>query len=752
MRSQFLWLSGIAFLTSSFSAHCADSSVMGPAGFTGLATTPTAHIQDWGTFSFTYDNQLPGIAGRPDGHNFVAGFGLLPNLEIAGRIATNEVNSNCYIACGARDLSGSAKFGIGLDAAGRFKVAAGVTDVGGKVSYFTSYYGVATYSEKNYDLSLGVAKRKENGIAVGTGVVGSKSPLHGIFGSAIYRPYSWLQSDIEYTDKNAWAGVKVFAPVEWLPRGWRAYVGANIRLTQNSYTEKSWFNAGLSIPLYSVPSLPASGNREAAFVRSANLLTLPVYEALVPPRSENLIQGETTGKEKNEKAASLSKFVSVERPDESSIRKLANSLQTKGFEDISIGNANDGSVVVRVNNATYNWNSIDALGVALGVIASELGSYNVGYRFTLTQRQVPLVAVTGQTNCLRAWILNEGGTCTAGQLYTPGRQVLEGLSDGVAWLIENQAPSWKTLRVGLAPVINYAVATEYGVFDYSLGARVAFTQPLWSGAAVELRRIVPLANSDDYKENRVYGGGRLKNTTDRFIASQVLRVPLERWLPLSDTTISKWGASAVFVQGNVGRINQNYDGVHGEIRWEPGEGRHRFGVEAGRFRNANFESIKYGPTDGKEPNYANPFIASYRYAYTPTRTYFEASGGQFMYNDRGFQVGISQWFGDVAIGVYYRRTKFEFDKDSRQFVGLQLSIPIGPRKDMNPTSHVQVTGNQRFGYGVETLVRADSLNFITLGHGVLPGVPTLNDVYNSDRSGLVYFEDNVRRIRDAARD
>jgi hypothetical protein len=64
---------------------------------------------------------------------------------------------------------------------------------------------------------------------------------------------------------------------------------------------------------------------------------------------------------------------------------------------------------------------------------------------------------------------------------------------------------------------------------------------------------------------------------------------------------------------------------------------------------------------------------------------------------------------------------------------------------------VQVTGTPRFSHAVETTVRETGGNALRLGMGVLPPAPSLDETFNSDRSGLVYFEDNIRRIRDAAR-
>ena len=145
-------------------------------------------------------------------------------------------------------------------------------------------------------------------------------------------------------------------------------------------------------------------------------------------------------------------------------------------------------------------------------------------------------------------------------------------------------------------------------------------------------------------------------------------------------------------------------------------------------------------------------LCSYRYAWRPTQTYFEATAGQFMYNDRGVRLGVKQWFHDVAVSLFWRRSKYEWADQSRDVAGIELSIPLTPRKDMSPTHHVQVTGSPRWSYAVETAV-GDRSNYISeggVGHGVRPYGPALDQTFNSDRAGLGYFESNLPRIRSAA--
>jgi hypothetical protein len=702
------------------------------AGYTGLGITPNAHLLGWGRLEFAYDNQLPGIPRDPSGHNYVLGFGLLPNLEIAGRLAANSPqDSNCFVApgCGVRDLSASAKAGIGLDAAGRFRVAAGITDVGGSVTYFRSYYGVATFNEGPLEVSAGLAQR------TGRGINNSRSPLDGPFAAAAWQPMPWVRGQLEYTDGNAWAGVRLFAPKDWLPEGWSAYIGANQRLTGTNLTERAWWSAGISIPLYKVPGLRGSAPQAPLPALAGSQRPLPAYEARTLPPSTSAAPS----------AASPAPGPVSPPVNDTKLAQLAEVLRAKGLEDLWVGRMGDASIAVRANNATYNWNSLDALGAALAAIAQTLGDTKTAYRLILTQRQVPLVAVTGQADCLSQWLRSEVDACAAGELSTPGTTALDKLHEGANWVVTRRAPSWRTLRVSISPVLRTNVGSEFGVLDYSLGANVSLLLPLWSGASVEARHDVPLTHSSDYEGREIFADRRVRSRLERLAFTQTLRLPLERWIAGNDdVAISRWGLASVVAQGSIGRFGGFYDGVHGALRWEPGNGKHRITAEAGWFEHAEF-----GTFGSPGPRTAKPALAHYRYHFQPTRTYLEASAGNFMNNDLGMQLGLRQWFGDVAVQVYYRRSHFE-NAPTRQFVGIQLSVPIGPRRDMNP-GWMQVTGTPRFSHGVETTVREDGSNPARTGFGVAPPVRTLDSTFNSDRAGLLYFEDNVRRVRDAAR-
>lgn len=698
----------------------AQTSTLTQAGYTGFEITPSARLIEWGRAEFVYDNQLPG-ALNSSGRNYVLGFGLLPHVEIAARLATNTLTCNLFAhpECGIRDLSASGKIGFGLDAANRFRIAAGATDVGGAATNFRSYYGVLTYSAGMYEVSGGLAKRSQSAGAR------SKSPLNGPFAAAAWQPASWIRAHVEYTDRNAWAGLRLFAPAAWVPDGWSVYIGANRRLNSNPYTERSWISAGVSIPLYSVPKLAPRSN--AADEQShAATAAAPIQSA--PPAS----------------AAAREATVAVARSTTASdeqLQAVAEALGRTGLDSTWVGRLADGTVIARADNGSYRWNSVDGLGAALGAVERALAGTDVRYDFILTQHDVPVVAATGRTECLRLWIEGKDPACVPVQFSTPGTADLDQMQRGASWVVRNSHAGWQTVRVAVSPVLRGHIGTELGALNYSLGANVGLQLPLWAGGRVEWRRDVPLARTSEFQASGGFGGERVRSETERFALVQTAQLKF----PSRGETNGNGSGSSVTVQGTVGRVGSTFDGVHGAARWEPGAGLHRLSAEAGYFHNSRRDPTS--PAAGVRN--AKPLLLHYRYSFTPTRSYIEASAGQFMYNDRGFQIGLRQWFNDVSVRAYYRRTQFGTGQAAHQFVGLELSLPIGPRHDARPIPHLQIGGAQRFSYAEETMIR-EPINAVRPGFGILPPTPSLDETFNSDRAGLAYFESNLRRLREAA--
>ena len=140
------------------------AEVLSPNGYSGLGLVPSARTLKAGEAVLAFDPTLPGAADT-SGYNTQIGFGLLTNLELVGRLATNNLKCNGFKVgeCppnSIRDFSSSIKWSLPIDwlKLNKTAVAVGVTDFGGAATFFRSYYGVATKSYDQFDVSMGLAK------------------------------------------------------------------------------------------------------------------------------------------------------------------------------------------------------------------------------------------------------------------------------------------------------------------------------------------------------------------------------------------------------------------------------------------------------------------------------------------------------------------------------------------------------------------------------------------------------------------
>ena len=125
---------------------------LSPNGYSGLGLVPSANTLKGGTAVLAFDPTVPG-APITTGYNTQIGFGLMDNLELVGRLATNNQKCNGFQpgACppnSYRDFSSSMKWSLPIDwlKQNNAAVAVGATDFGGAATFFRSYYLVGTKS------------------------------------------------------------------------------------------------------------------------------------------------------------------------------------------------------------------------------------------------------------------------------------------------------------------------------------------------------------------------------------------------------------------------------------------------------------------------------------------------------------------------------------------------------------------------------------------------------------------------------
>ncbi|MBY4648145.1 YjbH domain-containing protein [Vibrio alginolyticus] len=653
--------------------------------FTGVIYTPNAQTLEYGLFRFTFAQGLPaeGVVQASDSLNF--SLGLLEGLEAHGRIITTNYSANCFVdGCGIRDLSMSFKYQIpNYWSTDNFNIAVGVEDFGGELSYFDAYYGVADYTLEDIPLRLSIGYGKSDNVL---------GALDGAFGSIEYQPFDFVQFTGEYDSAEFNSSVKFFTPESLLPYDMTASLSYQVYSDHDTDDQAIW-NAALSVPLIT------NYTRSRDYARGNGSL----MERLA------LEQG---------------------KANNASISALINTLRNEGFVNIQIGTLNK-SVVVSLENRRYNHNQADGLGVALGIVSSHFGqnaAQDIGaasdqFELVMLANQKPVVSVLSNSNCYQSFV-NGSASCDDIQFIT--RDLSERL-DMVDWKTERVNSGTLDSQIVLSPMVRHGVATEYGVYDYSFAMSSNLYTYLWSGAAIDVRHILPLAESDDFEEGGYFEDSAYENEIERAMVHQFFR--------LSYVDIAN--------QISLGLVKSDYIGARSESAWFSQSGNHELGLEMSYFQHQ----------DEKDKNgYANPdrqtFLTRYTFSMPEWDWQFNATAGEFWKGDVGAKFTTSHWFEDIEVSASYQVTKFN-DTDEEQFVTVSVKLPLTPWRDMSP-GVIQVRGNEAYDFNVTTRVGNDT-NYLAAGQGdeLVMDNSMLRRYFNRGRYGQEYFEQNKLRIRNA---
>jgi hypothetical protein len=213
-----------------------------------------------------------------------------------------------------RDFSASLKWSLPLAwlKQNNAQLALGVTDVGGAASYFKSYYAVASKEIGPFEVSIGQGKAMAN-----------YALLHGTFGGLTYRPSKWLDLNIQKIGLNSWVVATVKSEFQYTQAS--GYITLNQRLNDAPVSEKQWVGVGVSMSLDGTAS-----------------------------RKKDRQQNTSSQAQSNKSIANL-------RPED-----LYGLLKMNGFYKPLISK-NQTQLKIEIENTAYSWNTVDAVGVALGV-------------------------------------------------------------------------------------------------------------------------------------------------------------------------------------------------------------------------------------------------------------------------------------------------------------------------------------------------------------------------------------------------
>ena len=681
-------------------------------GYSGLGLTPSASPIDWGAITMDYGTVIPGAnalgSGLERGHNINLTMGVLPGLEVAARIATNDWDCNLYGLNGVcpagsyRDASGNFKLGHSLQVGNKtwLSAAVGGVDLGGAATFFRAYYAAASVRQPYWALNLGMARG-----------VSSTAPLDGMFGSAAVQLFDPLQVFYERIGKRQWVGARFERPL-WRDERVRASVSAHRAMQSDGFTPREWLSFGLHFN-FDAPATPAQ--KQAARVGTTVTSAAPV---VVPLHHEVRVL-----------PSAIKEGVPVVKPVLSIGRggvaqSLSKALADAGFESISVGEDNQGPIV-QLENYTYNWNQLDALGVAMGVVAEQAVGWPM-LRLQILRRGIPVYLAKSTPSCMARWL--EQTACDGqAELGLVAGQHARINTATVRWWVRDERSSTGRTKFYVYPGVDSRVATEYGTFDSSWGLVFNWQTPLWKGATSDIAYVKALGHSEDYDKGGLFSDFRIDSLLYRVMLHQAADLP--------------WGLSARVAAG---RLAQLLDGHHTELRWESPGGYHRLTLERSHFKHLNVPFQKVFN------------MATYRHYLEPINSTLELKTGQWWHGDRGQMAILRHWFGDTSVAFYARRSRFDdgapalfspYGSVPVTSAGFEISFPLTPRREVQ-AEWLQPRGDDRFGYGLQSVV-GGTTNYVTPYFGNFAPVPLSldNSVYNFDRGSQAYLAANLQRIR-----
>ena len=604
---------------------------------TGGLVIPSAQVLDSGTIALTAGTYAePQLGHFSRRRSYSLGIGLLPNVELFGRIADLQIGSpDTAFNNGIRDLSANVKVQLPQLWRTAPKIALGINDVGGGAAYFKSIYAVASDELGPFKWTAGYARGRPI-----PGAASNAYAFKGVFGGAeLMLGNTGASALAEYDGQQTHAGLRYYSPVL-----------ASLGNTQLVGTLQRSFGA-----------TEASGQRANASSLSVSLLV---------PLGKNAARAETFQPDNvlppvDPKGAGTG----MNPTADDLLDRLQRALQAAGLERVRVGTLAN-NLLVEYENHRYGQNEADAIGIVLGLAVEhapagiqrvDAVTHQAGLRLYVTS-----VGVAEYRNFLRNGDAGFSRGSLAVDLH-PSYQAAD-----VKWITD--APTGHSFaRVEVKPDLNYTVATDVGTFDYSVAANVQGIVPLWRGAELYTSYVHRLANSENFGPDAVFSSSRQRNG-----------------LKVAAIHQSLWLGPHILANVGAGRYNYNALGLQGESTV----------FVPGRDDVLRLKAGLYERKPGQSRSQAMPVSGSYRWVPSAT-TWVEAGLQRYSDGSRGPSVVLTRWFGDVAANLFYRKG------GSRQFAGLELSIPLTPRRGMEP-GPVTFAGTSGFTAGVRTRIASGS--------------------------------------------
>ncbi|RUM66030.1 MAG: hypothetical protein DSZ06_04050 [Sulfurospirillum sp.] len=438
--------------TALFSSNFYNS--MSLQGMSGVINTPTAEVLEYEKMELGYSNEVDldrfrYERDRYESDQYFVRFGLLPNLEVIGRLADiNKKDKSSYTRWHnffIRDLSASLKYQIPLYHQYMPKIAFGIQDIGGQADHYDAKYIVAT---KEYGFLRG---------SVGYGF-SSINLLDGVFGSIELRATDFATLLSEYDSKDKQIGIRLNTPPSI-----SQYVDLAFLAKVNLDDDSQKYSFGLSAKMMlgdDHDKVPL----KTPIAQTQNCMVLPINTQA----TLNVNNG-------------------------FDMHSLSKNLIDFGFENVDVGVLGD-SIYVAYENNVLDHNELDAFGVVLGFIAKSGAPYQ---NFTLVMKKsdTKVKQLRGSLSAYKAFIALSNPTNMANFRKSLSLEAVDDSSVQLEYTGLN--PSQFKTRIQLFPGLITFVGTELNDLDYLLSARAYASINLYKGFDLDILGDFPLFHSDE---------------------------------------------------------------------------------------------------------------------------------------------------------------------------------------------------------------------------------------------------------------
>lgn len=700
-------LAGILLTPIAIAADAMPAPALSTLGLSGGLNIPTARLLPAGTLEAQANNYYDRryAANVKNGYNLLLGLPLLPYTEFSGRLAeypskTSRQTDTIVDQFVIRDLSANLKLQLPRLQDRQPDIAIGMTDIGGGAVNFRSKFGVVTQRLGPLHVTAGYGKGPQK--------------LDGAFGGVEWTlATSGFSLLAEHDGSDPAIGARYASP-EIGRHGFRIIASAQRSIGAKSNgveLDRNTYAFALQIPLENASWRPGAATRTA----NDNAQPMPEHR-----QAANMSPAATPTDLKSPPSAVVpidmpppqNRPVELMADKEVMLRKVRQRLMAAGLERISVGHSGQ-DWVIEFENHRYATNEADALGIVLGVAAREAPTEVKRIRAVMKKANLAIAEISVPAADFRRWLAGESGNAArAGLQMHTGAQYDR---SNVHWL--EQGNEHGQSRIMIEPRLNSFVATEVGVYDYSLGLNKQIIVPLWQGAEFSANHINRVSESENLRPDGIYTSSRIKSGWQSAALNQM-------W----------WLGPRLLNVSSIGGYNYDYRGLQQESTFfVPNR------ADVARLRVNRFVTGSKGLPDLSSSQF------SYRWVAPDPALWVEVGYNRYLSRDRGPFAEIKHYFGDVAASVFYKRSEIA------SFAGFSLTIPLTPRQGMQP-GWVQLSGPDSFSHDVATSVASASesnlVNLVATQNTAYP-YSTTRLVLNQGRFSEAYFKEQLARMRDA---